>query len=362
MDTSTLPNGFLRRVKDSCPHVFDPKYFYDEPSGCMRRERFLYVFEYGHDLLSSAIDREGVQSAFMAGIEDSESIATTEGQDLCLAMCSRVFAGGLLYIMPYRHCCDGPDVKEKVADFLAHLVIFAELISVRCVVHLPVRESKYFESHPAFEEAARLARITKACFPMSSFGCRHQTVTTLWGTDKLVIKGAKHVSGRLLSMFTSVANRRTVGMPSATSWFGDQTNTYVYCVVDIVLLRHRHSPDSLITMDIPRKLDLLARDLLLQDLDEVFMVLRQDSHPYPNSRPRQRNWTLEVEDCFVTRPLGPTPLVSCACHIIRRRGPRLWTVSVRNGKFSSRRRDAGATDGWLCWVMCVRRECTSILI
>ena len=27
-----------------------------------------------------------------------------------------------------------------------------------------------------------------------------RTVTTLWGTDKLVIKGAKHVSGRLLSM------------------------------------------------------------------------------------------------------------------------------------------------------------------
>ena len=32
---------------------------------------------------NTRLSQEGVQSAFMAGIEDSESIATTEGQDLC---------------------------------------------------------------------------------------------------------------------------------------------------------------------------------------------------------------------------------------------------------------------------------------
>ncbi|CAE7453359.1 unnamed protein product, partial [Symbiodinium microadriaticum] len=117
----------------------------------MRRERFLYCFQYGHSLLSTALEREGVQSAFAEGIDDTESIETVRGQDLCLTMCSRILPGGLLYLMLSRHCYASQGVKEQVAGFLGNLVLLADMIAVRCVVHLPMQESRFFEMHPALE-------------------------------------------------------------------------------------------------------------------------------------------------------------------------------------------------------------------
>lgn len=49
--------AFVSRLKGLCPYIYEAGYEYDEPSGLMRRERFLYCFQYGHSLLSTALER-----------------------------------------------------------------------------------------------------------------------------------------------------------------------------------------------------------------------------------------------------------------------------------------------------------------
>ncbi|CAE7247177.1 unnamed protein product [Symbiodinium sp. CCMP2592] len=200
MDTSAMAIPFLERARRECPYVFEPGYQMDDASGLMRRERFIHFLQYGHSLLSAAVHNEGISTADIIGIEDSESMETEQGQNLCLQMCSRIYPGGLLYIM-----CPGSNAFgllgiETIEVFVGNLLRFAEMIAVRCVIHLPVDGANFFERHPALQEAAQRLGFVKCLFPMSSFGCQTQSPTTLWGTDKFVIKGVKHVSARVMTM------------------------------------------------------------------------------------------------------------------------------------------------------------------
>ena len=191
-----------------------------------------------------------------------------------------------------------------------------------------------------------------------------------------------------------------------------------------MLLRHRRSVDSLMAINLPRMLDAMAKDLVLQarwvhahtkqmpadialvqteDLDECFMLQRCVANPYGNLRPRRVDFTLQatlVQHRF--RALGFAKLRSfliAGCGLLcdtvgwvdgrgttaalwvclafvgwilgllsRRWKPQWWTLSerialsdpeslnsnsmkvcggschafCRNGRFSSRRRDASA--------------------
>ncbi|CAE7031342.1 unnamed protein product [Symbiodinium sp. CCMP2592] len=178
MDTTAMASPFLERVRRDVPYVFEPGYQMDEASGLMRRERFIHVLQYGHSLLSAAVHNENISTADLIGIEDAESMETEQGLS--------------------RHRYGSLAMKDKV--FVGNLMRFAEMIAVRTVIHLTVDDCKVFEQHPALQEAARRLGFAKCLFPMSSFGCRTQSLTTLWGTDKFIIKGVKHVAGRLMSM------------------------------------------------------------------------------------------------------------------------------------------------------------------
>ncbi|CAE7660583.1 unnamed protein product, partial [Symbiodinium sp. KB8] len=142
---------------------------------------------------------EGVQSAFAEGIDDTESIETVRGQDLCLTMCSRILPGGLLYLMLSRHCYASQGVKEQVA-----------------VTRLMVARSFGGGSPPPL------------C-PMLLPDVSILEMTSLWGSDKFVIKAVRHVAGRLMHMYPPLANRRSGGLPSMSSYHGEHTGTFTYC-------------------------------------------------------------------------------------------------------------------------------------
>ena len=103
-----MATSFLERAQRECPYVFQSGYSVDDASGLMRRERFIHCLQYGHSLLSAAVhnvpqsalvssvevrDRivmrqpatpqEGMSTADLIGIEDSESMETEQGQNLC---------------------------------------------------------------------------------------------------------------------------------------------------------------------------------------------------------------------------------------------------------------------------------------
>ncbi|CAE7813766.1 unnamed protein product [Symbiodinium sp. KB8] len=134
-------------------------------------------------------------------MEDSESLETTQGQDLC------------------------PWVAFSFQAFVANLVLLADMIAVRSVVHIPMPEGLFFAKHGAFE------------------------------------------------------------------------------VADLILLRHRRSVDAIMSLNMARFLNEVARDIMSQDLDETYMLVRLQGNPYPPAR--QPAITLQEEDCFVTRPIGP---------------------------------------------------------
>ena len=50
--------SFRARVEKDIPWVLEAGYDHDEPSGKMRRERFIYMLEFGHQLLARAIERD----------------------------------------------------------------------------------------------------------------------------------------------------------------------------------------------------------------------------------------------------------------------------------------------------------------
>ena len=128
----------------------------------------------------------------------------------------------------------------------------------------------------------------------------------------------------------------------------------IHCqVCEIVLMRHGRSVDALMSANLSRLLDELARDLMTQardglihrkrklsavihaqDIDECFMLLRLQGNPYSTCRrqtlqlkarflhgrfvvpfvfdaaPLHTLIELEEEDLFVCRPVGPpTPAV-----------------------------------------------------
>ncbi|CAE7944075.1 unnamed protein product [Symbiodinium sp. KB8] len=261
MDFSLMSESLVARLRKLVPQAFEDGFCHDSP--LMWRERFLQFCQYGNSILASAMERvEGLQSAHIMGLDDSESMETERGFDDGHAGTSR---------RPFRHCSLGPAVKEKVAAFLADLMLLCDAVAVRVVVHLPMQESRFFEGHPALKEADRLLKFTKCFFPMSTFGCCKQQL------------------GQALQ------------------------------VCDLVLLRHRRSVDSLLAINLPRMLDAMAKDLVLQDLDECFMLQRCVANPYGNLRPRRVDFTLQDVDCYVTRSAGSTVVVPrphCGCALL----------------------------------------------
>ncbi|OLQ13563.1 hypothetical protein AK812_SmicGene2422 [Symbiodinium microadriaticum] len=65
-------------------------------------------------------------------------------------------------------------------------------------------------------------------------------------------------------LYPPLANRRSGGLPSMSSYHGEHTGTFTYCVCEIVLMRHGRSVDALMSANLSRLLDELARDLMTQ--------------------------------------------------------------------------------------------------
>ncbi|CAE7741944.1 unnamed protein product [Symbiodinium sp. CCMP2456] len=288
MDFSAMSESLVARLRKLVPQAFEDGFCHDSP--LMWRERFLQFCQYGNSILASAMERvEGLQTSHIMGLDDSESMETERGFDNGHAGTSR---------RPFRHCSLGQAVKEKVAAFLADLMLLCDAVAVRVVLHLPMQEARFFEGHPALQEADRRLKFTKCFFPMSTFGC------------------CKQLLGQALQ------------------------------VCDLVLLRHRRSVDSLMAINLPRLLDAMARDLVLQDLDECFMLQRCAGNPYGDPRARRCDFRLEDVDCYVTRSTGstivvPRPHCGVLCLVClaflgwilgllsRRCRPQCWTLSER---------------------------------
>ncbi|CAE7482071.1 unnamed protein product [Symbiodinium microadriaticum] len=274
------------RVREVAPFVYDPEYGVEGPF--FRRERYLYMLEFGNTLVATAMDREGVPAVGVDGIADSESLLTRAGQDL-------PFQSG--------QSASEEEVKEAFLPLVARLC--AE-IKVRMVIQIKLEYAAWMES----EEASTELRYTKAVFPMSAFGSKKQHMMMLWGSDLLLIRGMKHIATRLL-WFKWVANRQVVGFPTRPSFEE---------VVDVLMLRHRRTVQSLMALHMVRALDGIARDLVKQDLDGCYMVTRRIPEFYCSIR-RDMVFeyiveafilSLQIQEFYVTRPLGPPTLLAAS--------------------------------------------------
>ncbi|CAE7907140.1 unnamed protein product, partial [Symbiodinium necroappetens] len=206
------------------------------------------MLEFGNTLVATAMDREGVPAVGVDGIADSESLLTRVGQDL-------PFQSG--------QSASEEEVKEAFLPLVAKLC--AE-IKVRLVIQIKLEYAAWMES----EEASTELRYTKAVFPMSAFGSRSRKsepwhMMMLWGSDQLLICGMKHIATRLL-WFKRVANRQVVGFPTRPSFEE---------VVDVLMLRHKRTVQSLMALHMVRALDGIARELVKQDLDGCYIVARR---------------------------------------------------------------------------------------
>ncbi|CAE7708505.1 unnamed protein product [Symbiodinium sp. KB8] len=181
------------------------------------------------------------------------------------------------------------------------------MIKVRIVIQTTLEQGRILEADALLKECAERSQFAKACFPMVAFGSQKQIligigclfVTMLWGDDRLLVKGLKHVAGRLLAMFRSLGNQVMDGFKGQA----------VIEVTDITLLRHRRTMKQLVAMDLCQFLNGLAKELMLQDLDEVFMRSSRDGDVVIRGNARL---TFEVEQFYVTRPLPAAAAVTTA--------------------------------------------------
>ncbi|CAE7218603.1 unnamed protein product [Symbiodinium sp. CCMP2592] len=170
--------------------------------------------------------------------------------------------------------------------------MLCSIIKVRLIIQTSIACGPVLENNKLMQETAENGRFVKACFPMTAFGSTKQTVVMLWGSDRLVIKGLKHLSG-IDRGFVKPARER----------FDEEerTATFIYAVTDITLLRHRRSVDFLVALDLGRFLNSLAKDLLQQDLDEVFVRVPHDADV--NLRGKRNDLIFQAEEFHITRPL-----------------------------------------------------------
>ncbi|CAE7216509.1 unnamed protein product [Symbiodinium necroappetens] len=180
------------------------------------------------------------------------------------------------------------------------------MIKVRIVIQTTLEQGRILEADALLKECAERSQFAKACFPMVAFGSQKQIligigclfVTMVWGDDRLLVKGLKHVAGR----FRSLGNQVMDGF-KGQAVIEDRT------VTDITLLRHRRTMKQLVAMDLCQFLNGLAKELMLQDLDEVFMRSSRDGDVVIRGNARL---TFEVEQFYVTRPLPAAAAVTTA--------------------------------------------------
>ncbi|CAE7260060.1 PDRP1 [Symbiodinium sp. CCMP2592] len=280
--------------------------------------------------------KENISCAQLSETNTGEGLCTQEG----LQMCTRIFPGGLFYCMPFRSR-EERGLMPELAGFLSDLLKLCYTIKVRFVLHLKYDRFCELQQYNCFKELARNLSFEISIFTMSSFGATKQllglqwTPTVLCGTDKLVINGLKHMAKNM--GFTVRSHRRlNAAFPYRRHVADEITGTYIYGVVEMILLRHRRTVNELLTANIPRMFDRIAHDMIEQDIDSCFLVteigqvlfksprvemnfeaefilIPHMRHPLTHSfsevldtEPRQEG------DLFVTRPIAPMPVPATA--------------------------------------------------
>ncbi|CAE7289969.1 unnamed protein product [Symbiodinium necroappetens] len=183
--------------------------------------------------------------------------------------------------------------------------MLCKMIKVRIVIQTTLEQGRILEANALLKECAEHSRFVKTCFPMAAFGSQRQIligigclfVAMLWGDDRLLVKGLKHMAGR----FRSLGNQVMDGFKGKS----------LIEATDITLLRHRRTMQQLLGLDFCRFLNGLAKELLMQDLDDVFMRSTRDGDVVLHGN---ASLTFEVEQYYVTRPLPATapPAVTAA--------------------------------------------------
>ncbi|CAE7835461.1 unnamed protein product, partial [Symbiodinium necroappetens] len=204
-------------------------------------------------------------------LEQSEDIEHSRGQILCMTMISRVYSGGLFFAMPLR---SGRAKEElgKMMGFLINMLVFCKMVSVRCIYVLPYDLWDSFRKHPRTEEVWEPLELTKEIVTMAAFGSRAQNPMVLVGHDRFVISCMRYMSAQMLP-FRSLSTRRLGGFR-----LGDRKvengfpGTFIYALVDVVMLRYRRDWEDFSPRNLGRLLDRLAHNLMAQDLDEVLVV------------------------------------------------------------------------------------------
>ncbi|OLQ00711.1 hypothetical protein AK812_SmicGene16606 [Symbiodinium microadriaticum] len=174
--------SFRARVEKDIPWVLEAGYDHDEPSGKMRRERFIYMLEFGHQLLARAIEREGVATGFIEGLDMGESLDTQAG----MQMVSRILPGGLLFMAPFRGQTSTAGVKEV---FLSELMLLCHFIRVRVIFSMPLNIAACFEKQACLQEAAEGLKYVKASFVNAAFASSKQFRSSLANTRKKALVG-----------------------------------------------------------------------------------------------------------------------------------------------------------------------------
>ncbi|CAE7563343.1 SCN10A [Symbiodinium sp. KB8] len=182
-----------------------------------------------------------------------------------MSMISRLYPGGLFFAMPFRSGRDKPQL-EKVMGFLINMVVFCKMISARCLIQLPYDLWETFRQHPRTQEVWEPLEMMKETITMASFGGRSQNPMVLVGHDRFVISCMRYMAAQ----FRSLSTRRLGGFRNGK---GDNglPGTFIYALVDLVMLRYRRDWEDFVPRNLGRLLNRIVHNLLAQDLDEILV-------------------------------------------------------------------------------------------
>ncbi|CAE7633265.1 unnamed protein product, partial [Symbiodinium microadriaticum] len=189
-------------------------------------------------------------------------------------MISRIYPGGLFYVLPLDSTCRGIVKNQNlcfslrpfslseaagrdektVVEFLRDAVELCYAIGVRFVIHLPYKYGPVF-MNGAMKETLNRFHFEKVAFNMKCFGAPASFQCMKFPKDSE--KGFKEAE------------------PS------EITGTFGFAVVEVVVLRHRR---NLLVSNIPIILDGIAKNLADQDLDEWFKDLDEPAIRLPKKQ------------------------------------------------------------------------------
>ncbi|CAE7257868.1 unnamed protein product [Symbiodinium microadriaticum] len=211
-------------------------------------------------------------------------------------MVSRIYPGGLFYVLPLDSTCHGIVKNQNVCfslrpfslseiagrdektvvEFLRDAVELCYAIGVRFVIHLPYKYGPVF-MNGAMKETLNRFDFEKVAFNMKCFGAPASFQCMKFPKDSE--KGFKEAE------------------PSEIS------GTFGFAVVEVVVLRHRR---NLLISNIPIILDDIAKKLADQDLDDWFKDLDEPAISLPKKKRRiPEDFIFEADEFFVTRPVAP---------------------------------------------------------